>query len=61
MLVVWDGQADAKWLWKEKAMEAKLDFLGSTRVGCIATRRRPPEEEWEGDGSCGEGEEGAPF
>ena len=33
-----------KWLWKEKSTEAVLTFLKSTRVGCINTKRVPPEE-----------------
>ena len=49
--------SSVKWLWKERATEAMLAFLGSTRVGCITTRRRPPEEGCEGGGSGGEGEE----
>ena len=39
----------AKWLWKEKATEAVLRFLRDTGVGCISTRRKPPEEECDGD------------
>ena len=39
-----------KWLWKEKATEAALRFLRDTRVGCISTRRKPPEEECDGNG-----------
>ena len=37
-----------------------LAFLRDTRVGCISTRRKPPEEDFEGNGSGGEGEEGGP-
>ena len=33
-----------KWLWKEKSTEAVLVFLKSTRVGCVSTRRKLPEE-----------------
>ena len=32
-------------LWEEKAVEAVLRFLEDTRVGCIVTPMRPPEEE----------------
>ena len=32
-----------KWLWKEKSTEAVLVFL-KTRVGCVSTRRKLPEE-----------------
>ena len=31
-------------LWREKSTGAVLDFLGSTRVGCIRARRVVPEE-----------------
>ena len=48
-----------KWLWKEKSTEAVLAFLRDTRVGCISTRRKPPEE-YDGGVSGGEGEEGVP-
>ena len=53
-----------KWLWREKCMEAVLEFLKSTRVGCISTRRKLPEEgkenlcEEAGGGDAGE--EGRP-
>ena len=46
-----------KWLWKEKTTEEVLKFLRDAGVGCISTRRKPPEEERDGDGSGGEGEE----
>ena len=36
--------SSGKCLWKEKSIEVVLAFLGSTRVGCISTRRTPPEE-----------------
>ena len=53
-----------KWLWREKSTEALLAFLGSTRVGCISTRRKPPEERNEGwheeAGAGDEGGEGGP-
>ena len=48
-----------RWLWGEKSTGAVLDFLGSTRVGCIRARRVVPEEAARavlGD----EGEEGGP-
>ena len=49
--------------WEEKATEAVLRFLRGTRVGCISTRRKPPEEECVGQGEGGEegeSEEGRP-
>ena len=46
--------------WKEKATKAVLVFLGDTRLGCFSTRRKPPEEERDGEGSDGEREEGGP-
>ena len=39
-------------------MEAVLEFLRTTRVGCIETERAPPEEEEEGEVS--KGEQGGP-
>ena len=52
-------------LWREMSTEAVLAFLGSTRVGCISTRRVPPggvvrAEAVAGDGSRDEGDEGGP-
>ena len=41
-------------------MEAVLDILRDTRVGCISIRRKPPEEKCTGDGSDGEGEGSGP-
>ena len=41
-------------LWEDKATKAVLDFLKSTRVGCL---RCPPKEEGAADN---EGEEGGP-
>ena len=32
-------------LWDGRATEAVLEFLRTTRVGCIGTERDPPEEE----------------
>ena len=51
-----------RWLWREKSTEAVLDFLGSTRVGCISARRAVPEEVDRADlGNVGdEGEAGGP-
>ena len=49
-----------KWLWKEKATEAVLVFLWDTRVGCISTRRKPPEEGCDVVGSGDEGDGGGP-
>ena len=37
----------ARLLWEDKATEAVLRFLESTKVGCMVTLRRPPEEEGE--------------
>ena len=48
-----------RWLWREKSTGAVLDFLGSTRVGCIRARRVVPEEATRA-GSGDEGEEGGP-
>ena len=48
-----------RWLWREKSTGAVLDFLGSTRVGCIRTKRVVPEEAARA-GSGDEGEEGGP-
>ena len=51
----------AKRLWKEKATVEILRVLRDSRVGSISTRRNPPEEECDGEGSDGgEGEEGGP-
>ena len=43
----------AKWLWKEKSTAAVLVFLGSTRVGCVNARRKPPWEDGVGSGDEG--------
>lgn len=42
-------------LWDGRATDAVLEFLRTTRVGCIGTERVPPEE---GEGEDSEGEEG---
>ena len=51
-----------RWLWREKSTEAVLVL--STRVGCISTRRKPPEERGEGwheEAGAGDvGDEGGP-
>ena len=47
-----------KWLWKEKSTEAVLTFLKSTRVGCISTRRVPPEEQAKDEKEDAEATEG---
>ena len=44
-------------LWDGRATEAVLDFLRTTRIGCIGADRGPPEEE---EGEESEGEEGGP-
>ena len=44
-------------LWDEWATEAVLEFLRTTRVGCVGTERVHPEEE---EGDISEGEEGEP-
>ena len=52
----------SQWLWKEKSTEAVLELLRDTKIGCINTRRRLPEER-SGDEEAGtgdEGEEGGP-
>ena len=47
-----------KRLWKEKATKAVLKFLRDTRVRFISTKRKPPEEECDGEVSNNdEGEE----
>ena len=43
-----------RWLWREKSTGAVLDFLGSTRVGCISARRTVPEEAVRADLSTGD-------
>ena len=43
-------------LWEGKATDAVLEFLQTTRVGCVGSGRVPPEERG-GDES---GEEGGP-
>ena len=43
-------------LWDAKAADAMLEFLRTTRVGCIRTERVPPEDM----GEDIEGEEGGP-
>ena len=55
-----DPRAPSVKLWKEKATEAVLVFLRNTRVGCISTRRKPPEEEYDGEGGDIEEEEDGP-
>ena len=49
-----------KWLWKVKSTESVLGLLRDTRIGCISTKRRLPEERYEEAGSGDEGEEGGP-
>ena len=44
-----------RWLWREKSTGAVLDFLGSTRVGCIRVRSTVPEEAARADLSAGGG------
>ena len=44
-------------LWDGKATEVVLEFLRTTRVGCIGTERVSREEE---EGEDSEGEEGGP-
>ena len=52
------GAPLVKRLWKEKVTEAVLKFLRDTRVRCISTKRKPPEEECDGEVSNNdEGEE----
>jgi hypothetical protein len=47
------GQASVGWA----GYGGGLEFLRTTRVGCIGTERVPPEEE---EGEDSEGEEGGP-
>ena len=49
-----------KRLWKKKAAEAVLVFLSGTRVGCISTTTKPPDEECDEVRTGGESEEGGP-
>ena len=52
------GAPLVKRLWKEKATKAVLKFLRDTRVRFISTKRKPPEEECDGEVSNNdEGEE----
>ena len=44
-------------LWDVRAAEAVLEFLRTTRVGCIGTERAPSEEE---EVEESEGEKGGP-
>ena len=39
--------SSVKWSWKKKSMEAVLEFLRDTRVGCMVTMGKPQEEELE--------------
>ena len=45
-----------RFLWDRRAMEAVLEFLRTTRVGCIGAERVPPE----GREGVSDGEEGGP-
>ena len=45
-----------RYLWEEKAADAVLEFLRTTRVGCVGIGRVPPEDR----GDDEEGEEGGP-
>ena len=40
-----------RYLWEGKATDAVLEFLRTTRVGCVGTGRVPPEDRGE-DESC---------
>lgn len=51
-----EAPAGHRLLW-DRAMEAVLHFLENTWVECMATLRRPPEEEW---GEDSENEEDGP-
>ena len=52
--------ASVRLLWKDKATEAVLMFLESTKVGCMVTLRRPPEEEEEEEVEDNESERDGP-
>ena len=43
-------------LWEGKATDAVLEFLRTTRVGCVGVGRVPPEDRGEDE----DGEEGGP-
>ena len=45
-----------RYLWEVKAADAVLEFLRTTRVGCVGTGRISPEDRGEDE----EGEEGGP-
>ena len=45
-----------RYLWEWRATEAVLEFLRTTRVGCVGLGRVPPEDRWEEES----GEEGGP-
>ena len=45
-----------RYLWEGKATSAVLEFLRTTRVGCVGVGRVPPEDR----GEIEEGEEGGP-
>ena len=60
---VWVGAPVVRLLWKEKAVEAVLEFLRDTRVGCRSTvmaRIGPPVEEKRDVGGDEEGGPGPP-
>ena len=51
-----------RWLWKEEATEAVIEFLEDTRVGCRVSSRRALVDEDRGreEGPGQGGEEGGP-
>ena len=46
----------ARYLWEGRATDAILEFLRTTRVGCVGSGRVPPEDRGEKES----GEEGGP-
>ena len=50
------GAPSVRYLWEGKAMSAVLEFLRTTRVGCVGIGKVPPEDRGENE----EGEEGGP-
>ena len=52
----WPKTPSVRYLWEGKATGAVLEFLRTTRVGCVGLGRVPPEERGEEES----GEEGGP-
>ena len=51
-----------RWLWKEEAIEAVIEFLEDTRAGCRVSSRRAlvDEDRDQYEGPRQDGEEGGP-